>query len=147
MTTTIVPAVPADFPELAEVWETSVRATHGFLHVQDLELIKSLLVTDFLPAVRLFLLRDEAGPVMGFLGVSDEQVEMLFMRPAYRGAGVGKRLMRFAIDELGLRKVDVNEQNEQAVGFYRHLGFIATGRSPVDAMGKPYPILHLALAQ
>ncbi len=41
--------------------------------------------------------------------------------------------------------VDVNEQNEQAVGFYAHTGFIVTGRSATDGEGRPYRLLHLAL--
>ena len=38
----------------------------------------------------------------------------------------------------------VNEQNEQAVGFYKKVGFKVTGRSEVDDLGKPYPLLNLA---
>jgi putative acetyltransferase len=41
--------------------------------------------------------------------------------------------------------VDVNEQNEQAVGFYRHLGFEVEGRSSVDGLGLPFPLLHMRL--
>jgi putative acetyltransferase len=139
-------ATEAEFEELAEVWEASVRATHHFLQNEDFELIKSLIVSDFLPAVRLYRVRDAQGQVQGFLGVSDEQIEMLFIRPDCRGAGIGKLLLRFAIDSLGLGKVDVNEQNDQAVGFYRHMGFRVIGRSETDSMNKPYPILHLSLA-
>lgn len=54
-------------------------------------------------------------------------------------------LATHAINELGATKVDVNEQNEQALGFYQHIGFSVTGRSPVDGQGKPYPLLHMAL--
>ncbi|MDZ8294248.1 GNAT family N-acetyltransferase, partial [Escherichia coli] len=39
---------------------------------------------------------------------------------------------------------NVNEQNEQAVGFYKKVGFKVTGRSEVDDLGKPYPLLNLA---
>jgi putative acetyltransferase len=39
---------------------------------------------------------------------------------------------------------DVNEQNAQAVGFYEHMGFTRTGRSPLDGQGRPYPLIHLA---
>ena len=44
-----------------------------------------------------------------------------------------------------MKKVDVNEQNPDAVGFYKHVGFEVTSRSPLDGMGKPFPILHMAL--
>jgi hypothetical protein len=46
---------------------------------------------------------------------------------------------------FGATTLDVNEQNPQAVGFYLHQGFRITGRSPLDGLGKPYPLLHLAL--
>jgi putative acetyltransferase len=43
--------------------------------------------------------------------------------------------------------VDVNEQNEQAVGFYLKMGFQVEGRSDEDGFGKPYPLLHMRLAE
>ena len=70
---------------------------------------------------------------------------MLFVHPEKRGRGIGKTLVRYAVGKLGCGRVDVNEQNGQAVGFYEKLGFRKTGRSPVDAEGRPYPILHLGL--
>ena len=70
---------------------------------------------------------------------------MLFISPDARGKGIGSMLATHAIKELGATKVDVNEQNEQALGFYQHIGFSVTGRSPVDGQGKPYPLLHMAL--
>lgn len=41
--------------------------------------------------------------------------------------------------------VDVNEQNEQAVGFYKRMGFTINGRTDTDGLGKPYPILQMKL--
>ncbi|MFU6774762.1 GNAT family N-acetyltransferase, partial [Pseudomonas aeruginosa] len=41
--------------------------------------------------------------------------------------------------------VDVNEQNPQACGFYRHYGFRQTGRSATDSAGRPFPLLHMSL--
>jgi putative acetyltransferase len=70
---------------------------------------------------------------------------MLFISPDVRGKGIGALLAAYAIKSQGATKVDVNEQNEQALGFYLHIGFSITGRSPVDGQGKPYPLLHMAL--
>ncbi|WP_311769057.1 GNAT family protein [Novispirillum itersonii] len=39
----------------------------------------------------------------------------------------------------------MNEDNPQAVAFYRHMGFTVTGRSEVDGSGKPFPLLHMQL--
>ena len=44
----------------------------------------------------------------------------------------------------GPLRVDVNEQNPEALGFYLANGFEVTGRSPLDGQGRPFPLLHLA---
>ncbi len=131
-----------DYDELLAVWEASVRATHDFLSEADILELKPSVRDVYFPAVRLFCVR-EAGRIAGFLGLSEDKVEMLFIRPDLRGRGIGRRLMDFAIHEKGIRLVDVNEQNPQAVGFYERLGFRVIARSPVDGQGRPFPLLHL----
>ena len=51
--------------------------------------------------------------------------------------------MDYAVNTLNARKVDVNEQNTQALDFYYHLGFKEVDRDEYDGEGKGYPILHL----
>ena len=137
----------ADLPRLFEVWESSVRATHTFLTEADIQslvpLVKDILA-QFSP---IYCLRDAEGAVLAFLGVENSRIEMLFVHPDHRGAGAGKILVEYAIQALGANQVDVNEQNEQAVGFYEHLGFRRIGRSPLDSSGNPFPLLHLELAR
>jgi putative acetyltransferase len=70
---------------------------------------------------------------------------MLFVLNEVRGQGIGTVLLQHAIEQLAATKVDVNEQNPQAVGFYQHMGFNIESRSPLDDMGKPFPILHMTL--
>jgi len=90
--------------------------------------------------------RDEKGQIVGFVGVVEDKVEMLFIHPQWRGQGIGRRLLEYAIKALGSTKVDVNEQNQQAVGFYQRMGFEVEGRSELDGSGKPFPLLHMQLA-
>jgi putative acetyltransferase len=52
-------------------------------------------------------------------------------------------LIRHAVDELHATELHVNEQNDQALGFYLRMGFEVIGRSDLDGMGKPYPLLHM----
>ena len=56
------------------------------------------------------------------MGIAKGNLEMLFIDNNYRGIGIGKKLITYAIDNLQVTKVDVNEQNNQAVGFYKHIG-------------------------
>lgn len=141
----LTPAQPADYPRIVEVWEASVRATHHFVSEADIEFFRPL-VRDGLPHVaHLICVRDTSNRVVGFIGVVDKKVEMLFIDPGFRSQRLGRRLMSYAITELGATLVDVNEQNEQAAGFYKHLGFVVIERSELDSTGKPYPILHMQL--
>lgn len=135
----------SDYVEVVDLWEASVRATHHFLPESDIQYFKPLILNQYLDHVELSCLRDQEGKITGFLGVADGKIEMLFIHPDVRGKGVGKQLLLYAVQELGAKKVDVNEQNEQAVGFYHHLGFTTISRSPLDGMGKPYPLLHLEI--
>lgn len=141
----ISPIQPEDFARVVDVWEASVRATHDFVTEGDIQYFK-LLVRDGLPNVaQLACARDDAGAVVGFVGVSGAKVEMLFVAPSCIGQGIGRQLLTHAIAAFGAETLDVNEQNPQAVGFYRRMGFEVIGRSELDDFGKPYPLLHMRL--
>ncbi|AMM52702.1 GCN5 family acetyltransferase [Rufibacter sp. DG15C] len=135
---------PADFLELTDVWEVSVRATHHFLREENIQFFRPLILQEFLAQLELRCVR-ESSKVLGFVGVADGKIEMLFLHPDARSKGIGKQLLQYAMSELSATKVDVNEQNEKAVGFYLHNGFGVKSRSEVDGMGKPFPLLHLKL--
>ncbi|WP_027186240.1 GNAT family N-acetyltransferase [Desulfovibrio inopinatus] len=141
----IMAATADDYQEMIEVWEASVRATHDFLSEEDIQFFKPLIASDFFPAVDLYCTRDVAGTMQGFLGVAEGKIEMLFLAPRFQGKGLGRALIRFAIEVLDTTAVDVNEQNPSAVGFYKHMGFFVVCRSPLDGMGKPFPLLHMEL--
>lgn len=61
------------------------------------------------------------------------------------GMGLGRALIEYVLKEFSVSKVDVNEQNDQAVLFYEKMGFMFIGRSETDGLGLPYPIVHMAL--
>ena len=134
-----------DFDEITAVWEASVRATHTFLTEEDIAFFKPLIRNEYLKHVDLTCIKDEAGNIAGFMGISGSHLEMLFIDPKKRSMGIGKKLTMHGIENLGVRFVDVNEQNPQAVGFYLHLGFKVISRDELDSSGKPFPILHMGI--
>jgi len=138
------PVQREEMGRLVEVWEASVRATHHFLREADIERFRTVVRDDLFDALPLFCVRDRDEVLVAFSGVDGGRLEALFVHPDWRGTGIGRRLVRHAV-ELGATSVDVNEQNEQAVGFYRRMGFDVAGRSALDEMGLPYPILHMRL--
>lgn len=141
----IDPIKKNEYNEVVDVWEASVRATHHFLKEEDIQYFKPRILNTYLDAVELRCARNEDGKILGFLGVADQNLEMLFIHPYYRGKQIGKALLKFSIEKMNVKKVDVNEQNGQAIGFYKKFGFEVSSRSALDSSGKPYPILHLKL--
>ncbi len=139
----ILQATPQDYHELLNVWEVSVRSTHHFLTEENIQFYKPLVKEQYFPAVELYIIRNQEGKIAAFMGLSEELVEMLFVHPDEQGKGYGKQLMEYAIHQKHIYKVDVNEQNEQACGFYQHLGFQVIGHDATDPTGNPFPILHL----
>ena len=134
-----------DYPRLMEIWESAVRATHGFLAQEDFLYYKER-VPGYFAHVALYGVELD-GRVEGFVGVSGDNIEMLFVDGGLRGRGIGRRLLSYAVERLGMKKVDVNEQNTQAVGFYGHMGFRVAARSERDGDGKDYPLLHMRLGE
>ncbi|AVS69522.1 GNAT family N-acetyltransferase [Paracidovorax avenae] len=139
MTISIRPATVSDLDAIAEVWEASVRASHHFLPVSEIEALRPVLREQYLPAVDLQVAVGADGGIAGFIGTAAGKIEMLFIAPAARGSGIGSALMA----RTDAPEVDVNEQNTQALDFYRRRGFQVVGRSPLDGQGRPYPLLHL----
>ncbi|MBA0036533.1 GNAT family N-acetyltransferase [Pantoea sp. BIGb0393] len=141
--TGIYQAQECDFEAITAVWEASVRATHDFLQEADILALRPQVRMHYLPMVELRVYRDEQHTIVGFLGVAENRLEMLFVAPQAFGQGVGTQLLRYATQHLGVNELDVNEQNPQALGFYQRQGFVITGRSPLDGQGNPFPLLHL----
>lgn len=134
-----------DFDEIISVWEASVKATHTFLKKEDILFYRNLIRNKYLHQLSLACIRDINGQITAFIGIDNSKIEMLFVRPDKIGEGLGKILVRYAITQHHICEVDVNEQNEQAVAFYQHIGFQAICRSNTDNEGKNYPILHMEL--
>lgn len=129
--------------QLTAIWEDSVRATHRFLSEAEIQEIKAY-VPQALTGVSHLLVAERAPrqPV-AFMGIEAHRLEMLFLSPAERGAGLGRQLLEYGIRHYDLQELTVNEQNPQAVGFYRHMGFETYRRTDCDEQGGPYPLLYM----
>lgn len=131
--------------ELLVVWESAVRETHCFLSETDIECLKPLVVNGLQGVERMFVIQDDLGCIVAFMGLETDKLEMLFVGSGWRGRGLGRIFVNHAIEQCGIKYVDVNEQNPQAIGFYEHLGFRIIDRSELDGQGNPFPILHMKL--
>ena len=134
-----------NYQKLINVWEASVRATHDFLPEGKIAELKPVILEQYFGAVDLFCFKDSEDRILGFIGVADSKIAMLFVDPDYIGQKIGRKLTEYAIKNFGVSKVDVNEQNPDAIGFYQRIGFVQTGRSELDGQGNPFPLIHMEL--
>jgi putative acetyltransferase len=139
-------ATSDDRAALFDIWLRSVRATHTFVSEPDIQSFMPL-VRDYLASSEseLWVLCRAGGAVAGFMGMAESRIESLFVAPEFHRRGDGRRLVEHARALRGDLTVDVNEQNTAAVAFYTACGFAVVGRSEVDDMGRPYPLLHMRL--
>src|SRR5690242_11060226 len=135
------PSHIGDADALLRIWCRSVDATHHFLAPGDRAEIEPL-VADYVRDAELLVATLDGVPV-GFMGVTGQNIDSLFLDPDALGLGIGRLLADHVPRPT---TVDVNEQNEAAVAFYRRVGFEVTGRSDTDDEGRPYPLLHMRRA-
>lgn len=128
---------------LLEIWESSVKATHLFLSGDEINAIKPYVPQALTDVPALIVAENENGHPVGFMGIADQRLEMLFVSAQERGKGIGKRLLAYGMEQYSIKELAVNEQNPLAKGFYEHMGFEVYKRTALDEQGNPYPLLYM----
>lgn len=134
---------PLLIEQLLKVWESSVKATHLFLSDNEINDIKQYVLLALKDIPVLVVAENEDGVPVGFMGISGQMLEMLFIANENRGQSMGKQLLQYGIKKYLVNKLAVNEQNPLAKGFYEHMGFAVYKRSELDEQGNPYPLLYM----
>ena len=131
--------------QLLGVWENSVKATHLFLSEREIENIKKY-VPQALKEIPYLIIVENGNQIpVGFMGIVEQHLEMLFISHEERGKGLGKELLKYGIEKYSVNDLAVNEQNPLAKGFYEHMGFEIYKRTECDEQGNPYPLLYMKL--
>ncbi len=74
-------------------------------------------------------------------GEEEAHLDLLAVRPKYRRAGVGRRLMEWleksaVVAGISVIYLEVRENNKQAQAFYRKLGYCRVTRLPGYYLGR-----------
>ena len=131
-------------PTIVALWEASVTASHDFLSENDIAMLKPSVERAANSVTTLVV--GSTDRTVGFMGIEERKIEMLFLQPEFFRRGIGTAFVRYGFERHGVNSVDCNEQNPGALAFYRRLGFAVEGRSAKDGAGRPFPLLHLRLA-
>ncbi len=139
-------AVTAEYEELLSVWDDSVLGSYDYILEEEITLFKRFIVEQVFPSVSLHCVKDRNGSISAFIGSKNNKVEMLFVKNALIGNGLGKKLLQYAVLELSCNKVDVNEENKQAIAFYKRMVFLTESRSLKTGKASTFNVLHMQLA-
>lgn len=94
------------------------------------------------------LVAEKDGEVIGFSGVNGAYLGWLYVHPRYYGQGVGRGLLRAALNQLsGTGWTIVLEGNQPALNIYQSEGFRIVDRFASDNAGYPCTCLRLELSR
>lgn len=127
------------------MWESSVKETYLFLSENEIESIKKYVPQALKEIPHLIIVENKNQVPVGFMGIENEHLEMLFVSNEERGKGLGKELLNYGIEQYSVNDLAVNEQNPLAKSFYEHMGFEVYKRANRDEQGNPYPLLYMKL--
>ena len=72
------------------------------------------------------------GIVRGLVVIAGNEVEKLYVEPAFQSMGVGGKLLGFAVKEKGANFLWALEKNYRGIEFYRRHGFVPNGEKEFE---------------
>ena len=110
-----------DINKVAEIWLDTNIKTHYFISAQywksNFELVKELLlqatVYDY----------EDKQEIQGFIGLSNEYIEGIFVSAEMQSQGIGKILLNYVKGKRNKLILNVYQKNTRAISFYQREGF------------------------
>ena len=124
----------ADIDRVADIWlDTNLKA-HDFIPEQywtsNYELVKEMM-----SQAEVYVYEDDK-MIQGFIGVSDEYIEGIFVSDEMQSRGIGKILLDYIKDKKDRLRLNVYRKNTRAISFYKREGFEIQSDGLDEATGE-----------
>lgn len=110
-----------DINKVAEIWLDTNIKTHYFIFAQywksNFELVKELLLQ-----ATVYVYEDKQ-EIQGFIGLSNEYIEGIFVSAEMQSQGIGKILLNYVKGKRNKLILNVYQKNTRAISFYQREGF------------------------
>ena len=111
----------ADIDRVFDIWlDTNLKA-HYFIPAQywksNIDLVKEML-----PQAEVYVYENNC-QIEGFIGLSDEYIEGIFVRDEMQSQGIGKLLLNFVKEKKTKLYLNVYQKNMRAIHFYQREDF------------------------
>ena len=113
-----------DLDAVMQIWLHGNLDAHAFIAAsfwtEHFEMVR-----DLLPQAGLYVHENEnTGQIDGFIGLTENHIEGIFVAKAARSKGIGKALLEYAKSRKPCLTLSVYQKNERALAFYRHEQFV-----------------------
>ena len=112
-----------DLDAVMQIWLQANLDAHAFISAsfwtEHFEMVR-----DLLPQAELYVHENEATrQIDGFIGLTENHIEGIFVAESARSKGVGKSLLEYAKSCKPYLTLSVYQKNERALAFYRREQF------------------------
>ena len=113
-----------DLDAVMQIWLQANLDTHVFIPASFWEAHFEM-VRDMLPQVELYVHENETPrQIDGFIGLTENHIEGIFVAKAARSKGIGRALLEYAKSRKPRLTLSVYQKNERALAFYRREQFV-----------------------
>lgn len=129
-----------DINRVADIWLKTNLKAHFFIPEQywisNYEFVKELL-----PQAEVYVYEDDK-MIQGFIGVSDEYIEGIFVSDEMQSCGIGKMLLDYIKDKKDKLQLKVYQKNVRAMSFYQREGFTIQSEEMDEFTGEKEYVMN-----
>ena len=113
-----------DLDAVMQIWLHSNLDAHAFIPASFWEAHFEM-VCDMLPQAELYV-HEDAGTrqIDGFIGLTENHIEGIFVAKSARSKGIGRALVEYAKSRRPRLTLSVYQKNQRALAFYRREQFV-----------------------
>lgn len=130
----------ADINRVADIWLKTNLKAHFFIPEQywisNYEFVKEML-----PQAEVYVYEDDK-MIQGFIGVSDEYIEGIFVSDEMQSRGIGKILLDYIKDKKDRLQLKVYQKNVRAMSFYQREGFTIQSEEMDEFTGEKEYVMN-----
>lgn len=119
----ICPFEKADLPSILQIWLNGNLQAHSFIPgdywTSHYEMVRAAL-----PQAEIYVHKNSSQQIDGFIGLSGNYIEGLFVKANAQSQGIGKQLLTYAKSIKPALYLKVYEKNTRAIQFYLREQFI-----------------------
>ena len=125
-----------DLFAVMQIWLDANIKAHSFIP-KDYWTDNYAMVKDILPQAEIYVYEDsDTNQINGFIGLTDNYIEGIFIREALQSRGIGKQLLNYVKKIKSIMSLSVYQKNTRAITFYQREQFVIRSENIDDSTNE-----------